>query len=118
MLGMTILLGFDIIGIILHDALHVPLPANVLGLILFTASLFLKWIKLEWVEESAQFLLGHLMLFFTPVIIGIIVFLPYIGHHLFSIVVSLVATTFTVMLVTGWVTSWMTKEEDKKRHGH
>ncbi|MDT2193319.1 CidA/LrgA family protein [Paenibacillus larvae] len=42
--------------------LHVPLPANVIGLILFTGSLYTGLINLEWVESAAQFLTKHMML--------------------------------------------------------
>ncbi|WP_317617263.1 CidA/LrgA family protein [Paenibacillus elgii] len=55
MRGFAILLGFYLLGTILQLGLKLPLPANVIGLILFTASLFLKWVKVEWVEEAGGF---------------------------------------------------------------
>lgn len=104
MRGMAILLGFHLLGTLLKMWLHIPLPSNVIGLILFTSALFLGWIKLSWVEAEAQFLLDHMMVFFAPFIVGTIVFWPMIKAHALSIVASLVVSSFVVLLVTGWVT--------------
>jgi holin-like protein len=103
MRGFAILLAFNLLGAVLHTVLRVPLPSNVLGLILFTTCLFLKLIKLEWVEQSASLLLRHMLLFFAPVIVGVIQFGPQISQQWAAITVSLIGSTLAVMLVTGWV---------------
>jgi holin-like protein len=105
MTGISILLGFNLLGLALEKGLHVPIPGNVIGLILFTAALFLRIVKLEWVERSADFLLKHMMLFFAPIIVGTIAFFPLLKQYGLTIVVSLVGSTLIVMLVTGGVVS-------------
>jgi holin-like protein len=105
MLGIAILLGFNLLGVLVKELSDLPLPSNVIGLILFTAALYSKLIKLEWVETSAQFMTKHMMLFFIPFLVGTMTFFPYIGAHFFSMVVSLFASTFIVLAVTGWITS-------------
>jgi holin-like protein len=107
MRGLAILLSFNLLGAILHTLLHVPLPSNVLGLILFTVCLFLKLIKLEWVEQSASLLLRHMLLFFAPVIVGVIQFGPQIRQEWAAIAVSLIGSTLAVMLVTAWIATAM-----------
>lgn len=103
MLGLAILLGFHFIGIVLKEWLHIPMPANVIGLLLFTFSLFAGWVKLEWVEESAQFLIKHMMLFFLPFVVGSMALLRYIElSELLPVLTTLVVSTFAVLLVTGW----------------
>ncbi|WP_306611405.1 CidA/LrgA family protein [Paenibacillus sp. GD4] len=67
--GFAILLGYYLLGTWLQGALQLPLPANVIGLLLFTLSLFAGIVKLEWVEQSAQFLIQHMLLFFTPFVV-------------------------------------------------
>jgi len=101
MLGFSILLGFYLLGAILHHFVHIPLPANVIGLILFTASLFLKLVKLEWVEDAGQFLIRHMLLFFIPFVVGTMVFFHYIGMYAVQLLVSLFASTAGVLVVTG-----------------
>jgi holin-like protein len=119
MLGMAILLGFNALGLGIKELLHLPLPANVIGLILFTASLFTGIVRLEWVESSAQFLTKHMMLFFIPFLVGTVSFFTYFGTHLFAIVISMFLSTFLVLIATGWVTSKLLREEEngEKQHG-
>lgn len=118
MLGIAILLGFNFLGMAVKDLLQLPLPANVIGLVLFTVSLYLGLIKLAWVEVSAQFMTKHMMLFFIPFLVGTMVFFPYIGSHFFSMVVSLFASTFIVLAVTGWITMRLSREQDQGEQQH
>ncbi|SFB06757.1 holin-like protein [Cohnella sp. OV330] len=103
MTGFAILLGFNLLGLVVQRALHMPIPGNVIGLILFTAALFLRLVKLEWVERSAELLTRHMMLFFVPYIVGTIAFLPLLRENGLAIAVSLVGSTLIVMLVAGSV---------------
>jgi holin-like protein len=114
--GFAIILGFNLMAMWLSKLLNLPLPANVLGLILFTASLYTGMIKLEWVDVSARWLSKHMMLFFIPYLVGTMTFLPYIGENFFSIVSSLVVSTFLVLILTGWVTSVLSKKGDTKEN--
>ncbi|MFC5453096.1 CidA/LrgA family protein [Paenibacillus aestuarii] len=103
MLGLAILFAFNLLGYAIQMGLHVPLPGNVIGLILFTAALFAKWIKLAWVEEAASMLTRHMMLFFLPFTVGVIAFLPLLGSNWLSVCGGLFGATFAVLAVTGWV---------------
>lgn len=114
MRGLAILLCFHFAGLLLRELLHLPLPANVIGLLLFVVSLFAGWIKLEWVEESAQFLLRHMMLFFAPFVVGTIVFFRVIGSNAYGIGLSLVVGTLLVLLVTGKLTQLLSRKEAAK----
>ncbi|GLI05490.1 CidA/LrgA family protein [Paenibacillus tyrfis] len=120
MRGFAILLGFYLLGTILQLGLKLPLPANVIGLILFTASLFLKWVKVEWVEEAGSFLIKHMLLLFAPIVVGTMVFFSWIGEQAVTILVSLFASTFGVLLVTGWTAKLLgggrARKEGNRRH--
>jgi holin-like protein len=113
MLGFAILLGFNIAGVWLHNLLHLPLPGNVLGLVLFLIALGIKWVKLEWVEQSAQFLLDHMLLFFIPYVVGIMAFMPVLSAHWFSISAGIIGSTLVVLWMTGFVASKMEKKPDE-----
>ncbi|GAB2697443.1 CidA/LrgA family protein [Paenibacillus thermoaerophilus] len=102
MSGLAILFGFNLLGLALEKGLHIPIPGNVIGLILFTASLFLRIVKLEWVEQSAAFLLKHMMLFFAPFVVGTLAFFPIIRESWLSTIVALIGSTLIVMMVTGF----------------
>lgn len=113
MLGLVILLGFNLIGVWMQASLHVPLPGNVIGLILFTISLFSKAVKLEWVEASASWLTKHMLLFFLPYVVGTIAFFPLIGSQWLSIGSGLIGSSMAVLLVTGWLTSALQRFEKR-----
>lgn len=113
MRGIGILLGFHFLGMILQKLLSLPLPANVLGLLLFVAALFLGWIRLEWVEAPANFLLRHMMLFFIPIIVGSQVFFPLMREQWVTIGVSWLVSTLIALYVTGWTTkAWAAGEKE------
>lgn len=113
MRGLAILLAFHFIGLLIQTATSLPIPANVIGLILFTACLFLKIVKLEWVETSAQLLLRHMLLFFVPFVVGTMVYFPLIGQSLLAIVFGLVLSSLISLVATGLLTQWL-----EKKRGH
>lgn len=118
MRGFAILLTFNICGVLLQSLFHIPMPGNVIGLILFVIALFTKVIKLEWVEASSQFLLRHMQLFFAPLIVGIVLFVPLFGQYWFSIAVSLIVSTCIVIMVSGWISHKLdTPQTEVKKHG-
>lgn len=111
MLGFAILLGFNVLGMVLHTFLHVPLPANVLGLILLLIALFTKLVKLEWVEHAAEILTRYMLIFFIPYVIGSIALLSVVGSYALPIIVSVFGSTFVVLWVTGFITSKLQQHE-------
>lgn len=107
---MAILLGFNLLGVALQRAGGVPLPGAVLGLMLFALSLFLGVVKLEWVEAEANVLLRHMLLFFAPVIVGVIAFRDLLVREWRPIAVGLVGSWLAVIVVTGLAAKWLARE--------
>jgi holin-like protein len=109
MLGLLILLLFYAAGAAVHHYLHVPLPGNVIGMLLLLAALALKLIKIQWVEKAATILLKHMMLFFAPLIVGTLAmtkllaayWLPLVAVTVLSTVITLVATAAVASLFGG-----------------
>ncbi len=69
-LGLGILVAFAALGTALTRVLHLPLPGSVVGLALLWAALSLGWVRLHWLEEAADGLLGVLGLLFVPATVG------------------------------------------------
>ncbi|WP_051086713.1 CidA/LrgA family protein [Saccharibacillus kuerlensis] len=111
MRGFAILLGFSLAGVLIHDAFHLPLPGNVIGLLLFLFALFSKIVKLEWVEQSANLLTSHLLLFFIPYVIGAAALIPHLGNNATAIAVSVIGSTLAVLWVTGTVAKMTAPKE-------
>jgi holin-like protein len=117
MLGFAILLAYQLLGMLLQYGLHIPLPANVIGLALFTLSLFAGLIRMEWVEDSAVFLTRHMMLFFAPIVAGTVAFIPFIREHLATIGVALIGSWLSVLLVSALSTKWLQRSSQRSPSG-
>ena len=60
LLGLGLLTAFAALGAGLAAALHLPFPGSVLGMALLWLSLSLGWVRLEWLADAADGLLGAL----------------------------------------------------------
>jgi holin-like protein len=100
MRGLSILLLFQLAGTVLERAAHLPLPGNVIGLILLLGALLAGWVKLEWVEDTAARLLKHMMLFFAPLIVAAVALLPLFGREWAAVAASLFLGTAATIVVT------------------
>ena len=98
--GFALLLGFNLLGLALQR-LGVPLPGNVIGLVLFVGCLFAGVVKLAWVEPAADLLLRHMLLFFAPVIVGAVAFAPQLRAEWAAVALGIVGSTLASMLATG-----------------
>ncbi|WP_369409405.1 LrgB family protein [Deinococcus arboris] len=74
-LGLGVLLAFAAAGQALASGLKLPLPGPVLGLALLWAALALRLVRLHWIEDAADGLLGVLGLLFVPATVGFVQFL-------------------------------------------
>nr|WP_254632620.1 CidA/LrgA family protein [Deinococcus sp. GbtcB9] len=74
-LGLGLLLAFAAAGQALTGALGLPLPGSVVGLVLLWAALGLKLVRLHWITDAADGLLGILGLLFIPATVGFLQFL-------------------------------------------
>lgn len=87
----------------LAKATGLPIPGNVLGVLLLFALLCLGVIKLEQVQLAADFLLKHLVFFFAAVAVGLMewgsVFYDYGLILLAAIVLSAVLPLLAVGLM-------------------
>jgi holin-like protein len=110
MRGFAILSAFQFAGAVVH-ALGVPMPGAVVGLILFTASLFLGWVKVEWVESTSSLLLKHMLLFFVPMTVLTMRLAPMLRANWAALSVSILVSTLAVMLTTGLVADFLLRRK-------
>jgi len=101
--GFAILLICQLLGEVIGRGLGLPIPGNVLGMVLLLIALRLGLVRLDWVSEAADLLLGHMALFFVPAGVGVMTYAAMIGKEWLPITVATVVSTFVVMAVTGWL---------------
>ena len=93
---------------------------SIIGMLLLTACLQLKWIRLRWVEGIANFLVKNLGFFFIPPGVALMLHLNVIKAQLLPIIVASAVSTVVVIVVTGWIHQLVRKYQHRqftKRHG-
>lgn len=92
------------LGYALSMALHLPIPANVLGFVILFAALCLGIIKLHHVDRVSDFIINYLAVFFVTPSVGMMQYLDLIGAQFFSIVIPLLASILIGFFVAAKVT--------------
>jgi holin-like protein len=106
---LAIILVICFAGEALNRLLNIPIPGNVMGMIILLISLLTGFIKIEAIEDVTEFLLKHLAFFFVPAGVGVISsmdilaenFLPMLAVILLSAIVVIVVTGITVQIIKG-----------------
>jgi len=121
---MKYLLQLSIIGLItfiseiLSWLIPLPIPAGIYGLILLFVLLMLKVIKLEWVENAADFLLAVMPIMFVPAAASLMTKWDLIKNDVAGLLIASVASTAIVMIVSGLITQCVIrKRKNKLRSG-
>jgi len=58
--------GLFVFAEYLVDWLHLPLPANLVGMVLMLTLILCRALPLSWVRAGARWLLAEMLLFFVP----------------------------------------------------
>ncbi len=98
-----IICGIYLIGESISSFFNLPVPGNILGMIILFSLLCLKIIKVEDIEHVADFLLKHLAFFFLPAGVGLMTSVNIIKDTWIQILVVCVVSTVIVIAVTGLI---------------
>ena len=114
----SIILGICFVAELLEHLIPLPVAASIYGLIIMLAALMTKVIKLEDVEDVADFLTGNLAIMFIPATVGIMDSVDEMKKMFIPLVVISVVTTLLIMSVTGWVAqAIMRRKGNKNKEG-
>ena len=110
----SIILSALFIGYFLERFFKIPMPANVLGMIILFLALYIKIIKLEDVKEVGDFIIKHLAIFYVVPSVGIMVYLDLLKTNFLVIIVPVLISIVLGFFVAGKVTEIMIKKESKE----
>ncbi len=105
--GVAIIFGFLFLGEAVSSLLRLPVPGNVIGMVLLTIALKLKAVKLEWVKPVADFLVNNMSFLFVPAGVGIMAYFDIVQKQWLPIAVSIFVSTVFVLLCTGLIQQGM-----------
>ena len=98
-----IIFGICWISTCIERVLPFTLPASIIGMLLLTAALKLRIVRLMWVDRVSDFLVKNLGFFFVPAGVGLINCLGLIKAQWLPIIGASIVSTFLIIAVTGWV---------------
>lgn len=110
-----IIFAVTCIGEILKYVIPLPIPASIYGLVLMLVLLITRKVKLEQVQDVADFLIEIMPMMFIPAAVGLLVSWKQLQSMLVPVVVITIVSTIIVMVVTGKVSDFLTKERPESR---
>lgn len=116
---MKLLREFGIILIILflgefiNKFTGIPIPGNILGMIILLITLLTGILKIEWIDNVAKFLLDHLAFLFIPAGVGMIKNVHLVKDEWLYILIILTISTALVFAVTGFTVQFLRRRFSK-----
>jgi putative effector of murein hydrolase LrgA (UPF0299 family) len=103
----ALLLVFQLIGEVAVQALALPLPGPLLGMLLLLATLVVRGALPEALADAARSLLSHLMLLFIPAVTGVMMYFDRIGREWLPFLAACVLGAAVTLVVTALTLRWM-----------
>ena len=108
-----IILGLYLVGELISGLLNLPIPGNILGMVILLILLCTKVIKLEQIETVSNFLLDHLAFFFIPAGVGLMSSAGIIKDTWLKLIIVCVITTAIIIAVTGTIVQFVSRKTNK-----
>lgn len=95
--------GLFIFAQYLVDWLHLPLPANLVGMLLLLALIVCHIVPLQWVRAGSRWLLAEMLLFFVPAVVAVVNYTQLMLTDGWRIFLVIALSTIMVLGATAWV---------------
>jgi holin-like protein len=114
LLQLALILGICYVGELIHDYTGIPIPGNILGMLILLLLLCLKVIKLEQIREVSDFFLKRLAFFFLPPAIGLMLVGDDVKSQWPLLLILCIVLTIVTMAATGWTVQLFSKKSKGK----
>lgn len=104
------------LGYYFANLLHLPIPGNVIGMILLFGLLQTKVIKVEWIELTSGFLVKHLAFFFIPISISLMTMGWLFIEFGLPLALTLGVSLIFGFIVSAWTVQKLSHREEVKQH--
>lgn len=89
----------------------IPIPGNVLGVLVLFLLLCVGVVKIEHIKEAADFLLKHLVFFFIPITVGLMDCWEIFFDHWFVFLIAVLVSSLIPLWAVGALSQRLHKEE-------
>ncbi len=97
--------GEGVSNIIFDD----KIPGSLIGMVLLLTALCTSVINEKWVQNAAQTITKHMVLFFTPAAVGVITSWATLKTNLIPIILTIILSTAITIAIVGVVQQKLTK---------
>ncbi|BFK80711.1 hypothetical protein I3900191A7_08560 [Clostridium baratii] len=112
-----IIFGIYLVGELIVSLTHIPIPGNIIGLLLLLLGLCTKVIKVNQVETVANFFLDHLAFFFLPAGVSLMNSFGIIKASIIQIIIVCIITTAIIIASTGLIVQFIVNLLNKNKKG-
>ena len=109
-----IILIMAVLGGILNWLIPLPIPATVWGMALMFIALMTGLVKLDQVEDTADFFLGIMPMLFVPLAVGLMDTWQILAEYALPIILIVVISFFICYAVTGKTADFIIGRSEKK----
>jgi holin-like protein len=102
------------LGNIITSTLHLPLPGNVLGMLLLFALLTTGIVPVKWIKEGADLLLKHLAFFFIPIAVGLMAWTKLFATSGIWLLLALLISALLAIPISGWAVQLLSRRREKE----
>jgi len=110
----SIILGIYFLGELLQKAFELPVPGNILGMLILFFGLYTGVIKLEMIDRISDFLLDNLAFFFLPAGVSLITCFAVLEGKLTAVIGVSIISTVIILGVTGLTVEFVKKFLQRK----
>lgn len=104
-----LILTFSAVGELLHGWIPLPIPASVYGLVLLFLSLQCRLIKAEAVQQTGEWMISVLPIFFVAPGVSILACWDVLAPKLVPLTIVMISVTVLTFLVSGKATQRVLK---------
>ncbi|MCG8481927.1 MAG: CidA/LrgA family protein [Clostridia bacterium] len=98
------ILLFLYLGYVVEYIFNIPIPSNVIGMIFLIIALLTGAFKLEKIEETVNFIIKYLAVFYIVPCVGLILYLDLLKEQFVIIVIPILLSIIAGLFVAGKTT--------------
>ena len=110
----SIILSIYFLGELLQKAFGLPVPGNILGMLILFFGLYTGVIKLEMIDRISDFLLDNLAFFFLPAGVSLITCFSVLEGKLTAVIGVSIISTVIILGATGLTVEFVKKFLQKR----
>ncbi|SHK53577.1 CidA/LrgA family protein [Fibrobacter sp. UWEL] len=115
-LQIAVIFAICLVGEFLYRVVGVPIPGNILGMVILLLLLCLKVLKPEQISGVSSFFLNHLALFFLPPSIAIMTVGDDILSQWPTLLILCIVLTIVTLAATGLTTQLLIGLQEKRQN--